>query len=186
MLGLSRGRGRFSAGGPDAEVDLVPLIDCVFLLLLFFMLVGRITLSERGDQVTVPPAKTGNSIPPPGDWQRVVISLAPADGEAPAVVQLADQRFAARSGADGWGGLRALLDRIHDHARAFRGADGIERRAVVVEVRADAEAGYRAVQELQQILSDGIDPTTMQPRTAMAGRRPLVDLEFTVRRPDGG
>ena len=47
----------------DAEVDLVPLIDCVFLLLLFFMLCGRIAMDQRAEQITVPPTKT--SAPPP-------------------------------------------------------------------------------------------------------------------------
>ena len=49
----------------DTEVDLVPLIDCVFLLLLFFMLCGHISVNNRAEQITVPPAKTAQPILPP-------------------------------------------------------------------------------------------------------------------------
>lgn len=52
----------------DHEIDLVPLIDCVFLLLLFFMLCGHLSVSERAEQITVPPARTAETITPPDQW----------------------------------------------------------------------------------------------------------------------
>ena len=59
----------------DYEIDLVPLIDCVFLLLLFFMLCGHLSVTDRVEQITVPPAKTAKSIPPPDRWRHEVINL---------------------------------------------------------------------------------------------------------------
>src|SRR3954464_8827721 len=58
----------------DAEIDLVPMIDCIFLLLLFFMLCGRITMDQRTEQITVPPTKTANKFTSK-EWMRVVINV---------------------------------------------------------------------------------------------------------------
>src|SRR3954464_12379134 len=59
----------------DAEIDLVPMIDCIFLLLLFFMLCGRITMDQRTEQITVPPTKTANKFKDPEGWSREIINV---------------------------------------------------------------------------------------------------------------
>ena len=53
----------------DADVDLVPMIDCIFLLLLFFMLCGRITIDQRVEQITVPPTKTATKPEVEFEWK---------------------------------------------------------------------------------------------------------------------
>ena len=52
----------------DDHVDLVPLIDCVFLILLFFMLVGHLSDRSAADSITVPPGKTAAHITNPAGW----------------------------------------------------------------------------------------------------------------------
>jgi len=59
----------------DTDLDLVPLIDCVFLLLLFFMLCGHLTVSERAEQITVPPARTAEKVKLEKDWRHEIINI---------------------------------------------------------------------------------------------------------------
>ena len=47
----------------DGHLDLVPLIDCVFLILLFFMMTTRFTAEERTLAAVLP---TGHGIGCPG------------------------------------------------------------------------------------------------------------------------
>ena len=72
---MSRRKHKHKLEHADAELDLVPMIDCIFLLLLFFMLCGRITMDQRVEQITVPPTKTAQKPDNPKDWERIVINV---------------------------------------------------------------------------------------------------------------
>jgi len=56
---------------------------------------------------------------------------------------------------------------------------------VIIEIRADAETEYRVVQEIQQVVSDTIDPyNNMLARVAKPGElKSFVNIDFTTRRP---
>lgn len=168
----------------DHEIDLVPLIDCVFLLLLFFMLCGHLSVTDRVEQITVPPAKTASEITPPADWHHEVINLGGGRSDLPPRIRVG-QVFdsAGLSREEGLVRLRTLLDRIHDFNPTYRdAASGLELPQVVVELRADAEVPWRTVQEVQQVLADSIDPRSGLPKDG--ARRPFVHLHFSARDPD--
>jgi biopolymer transport protein ExbD len=150
----------------DEHLDLVPLIDCVFLLLLFFMLCGHLTVSERTEQITVPPARTAMN--PRSEPPRVVLNLR-RDG-----IAFAAEAWIAMDGPDGWQAVRHRLDAIWD--RAGKGPDGA---TVVLELRADGDAPWRMVQQFQQVAADVIDPSTSLPRSGTS--RPFRHIDFTVR-----
>src|SRR3954467_13684697 len=96
-------RRRFRFTWADGEIDLVPLIDCVFLLLLFFLLCGRMTLDQRSEQITVPPAKTARATHH-GDLQREIVNVRRMrDGNE---ISVGTHAF---SGPEALVGLRALL-----------------------------------------------------------------------------
>lgn len=168
----------------DHEVDLVPLIDCVFLLLLFFMLCGHLSVNERVEQITVPPAMTATEIPPPDDWRHEVINLGGGRSDLPVRIRVG-QAFdsAGLTREESLVRLRTLLDRIHDFNPTYRDpSSGLELPQVVVELRADAEVPWKSVQEVQQVLADSIEPST---GLAKAGpRRPFVHLHFSARDPN--
>jgi biopolymer transport protein ExbD len=168
----------------DHEIDLVPMIDCIFLLLLFFMLCGHLSVTERVEQITVPPAKTATEIPPPADWHQEVINLGGGRADLPVrirVGQVFDSTGLSRE--DGLVRLRALLDRIHDFNPSYHDtASGLDLPQVVVELRADAEVPWRTVQDVQQVLADSIDPRTGLPKDRV--RRPFVHLHFSARDPN--
>lgn len=156
--------------GDSGHLDLVPLIDCIFLILLFFVLAGRLDGDQRPEQITVPPGKTASRLTDPERWSREIIQVG-------ADVRLGAQRFAL-DGRD-WAGLRTALDRIHDRAgKILDRQTGRMSPQVIVEVRADADAPCGTVQGLQQLLSDTIDPQTGLPKPS---QKPFIHLAFSAR-----
>ncbi|GDY11252.1 hypothetical protein LBMAG53_01290 [Planctomycetota bacterium] len=198
---MSRSR-RFKPEADDGHLDLVPLIDCVFLILLFFMLVGRISYDQRNEQITVPPTKTALKMIENKDWTRVVINVfgSTAAGKIPrnSIAWNADKPWVS-SGRDeqafvGYQKLRDKLDLVYDSSRKFDDPNGtkvpgggiLQLPYVIVEVRADADTEYRVVQEIQMLLVDSVNPrpdqsgASMQPKVP---QKPFVNLEFTTRKP---
>ena len=158
------------------EIDLVPLIDCVFLMLLFFMLCGSISVDLRSEQISVPPAKTawfgGGS-----GWKREIINLAARPGTG--AISVGTRRFSAAPGrADGYPGLRALLDRVYAEAGKYSDAERRLRPKVVVELRADGDCDMRTVAEVMAVVANAVDPATMGARHGSQG---FAQLDFTVR-----
>lgn len=170
----------------DHEIDLVPLIDCVFLLLLFFMLCGHLSVSERVEQISVPPARTAAELTPPDRWRHEVINLGGGRADQPVRIRLG-QAFdsAGLAHADGLTRLRDLLDRLHGFSETYLDhASGLRLPQVIVELRVDAEVPWGAVQEIEQVLADSIVPATGLPKDGP--RRPFVHLTFSARDPDDG
>lgn len=167
----------------DHEVDLVPLIDVVFLLLLFFMLCGHLTVSDRVEQITVPPATTATTIEPPDQWRHEVINLGGGRADQPVRIRMGQTLDSAGlSHIDGLTRLRALLDRLHAFSDTYVDAtSGLQVPLVVIELRADTDVPWGAVQEVEQVLADNLDPATGLPKNGP--RRPFIHLTFSVRDP---
>jgi len=70
-------RSRRTQGGDEGEVDMTPMLDIVFIMLIFFI-VTAVFLDERGVDLTQPP-------PPPDD-----INTPPSDN--PAITVYVDER----------------------------------------------------------------------------------------------
>ncbi len=162
----------------DADLDLVPMIDCIFLILLFFMLCGRISMSDHPEQITVPPGKTARVAS--AEWPRQVVNIRAASyGNT---VSLAGKEYATGDDLRGWSDLRAQLDLIYDHADRYPDPRSTPRSTqrmlprVIIEIRADSDTAYRTVMELEQVLAD-----TPGRSAVPSERRPFVDLEYTVR-----
>lgn len=160
--------------GEDGHLDLVPLIDCVFLVLLFFMLCGHLSDDLRPEQITVPPART-TTAPRPVP-QRLVISIRASD---PPALRLGDGGWTTLSGAGCWAGVRRSLDAVWDRAGS-RIAGGIRVADAVLELRVDGDVPYRVVQELESICSDTVDPSDLRPR-GNPPPRPFTVIDFTAR-----
>jgi biopolymer transport protein ExbD len=187
-------KSRFKIEQSDAEVDLVPLIDCVFLLLLFFMLCGRMTLDQRVEQITVPPTKTAQKLDTPKNWERIVINVfgSTRAGTPPRnTIRINNVNYSS-SGVDNYESyqqLRRVLDVAYDRAEKFDDPknSGLKLPMVVLEIRADADTEYRVVQEVQQVVSDSINPFDgMKPKAISDPKqaKPFVYLNFTTRKPE--
>ena len=175
----------------DDHLDLVPLIDCVFLILLFFMLVGRLSTDQRTEQITVPPTKTAVKFnEAQAHWRREVINVfgSTQTGDPPRnTIKMGTKTF-NQTGINDYSGyveMRRILDRIYDGADKYTDPkSGMELPKVIVEIRADADTEYRVVQELQQILTDTIDVSKMQPKQNVDPKqlKSFVNLDFTTRK----
>jgi biopolymer transport protein ExbD len=185
---------KFQIPTDDVEVDLVPMIDCVFLLLLFFMLCGHITIEQRVEQITVPPTKTAQKLEDPEKWERVVVNVygSTKAGNPPRnTIRVNNVNYVA-SGVDNFEAyqkLRQVLDAQYDRADKFPDPKntGFMLPKVVLEIRADADTEYRVVQEVQQVVSDSINPFDgMKPKAISnpAQAKPFVFLNFTTRSPE--
>lgn len=71
----------------EAELDMTPMIDCVFLLLIFFLVGSRPDLQT---EVELPPARHGTSVDP---TTAMVLTVAKGEGKRPALVYLADGKI---------------------------------------------------------------------------------------------
>jgi len=188
---MSGGRKKLKLPQQDDHLDLVPLIDCVFLLLLFFMLVGRLSTDERTEQITVPPTKTAMKFDAKkGGWTREVINVfgTTQAGDPPAnTIRVGTKQWSASGINDysAYQALRAMLDSIYDKAEKYDDVKvkGLKLPKVIIEIRADADTEYRVVQEIQQVLTDTMDLTNMQPKknSNPLNNKPFVNLDFTTR-----
>ena len=185
----------------DDHLDLVPLIDCVFLILLFFMLVGRLSTDERTDQITVPPTRTAVKFDNKG-WTREVINAfgstqkgaMPGSDRPPRnSIKIGQKVFNAERINDyrAYIQLRNVLDQIYAKAEKYPDPKntGMMLPKVIVEIRADADTEYRVIQEIQQVLTDTVDLTNMQPKRGAIdpmALKPFVNLDFTTRNPKDG
>lgn len=166
---------RRSFAAPSDELDLVPLIDVVFLILLFFILCGRLSIQERPEQITVPPTRTARM---PTQVDRVVLNI--TSGERPLVSLGADGAWLDPVDPRTWTTLRTRLDRAWDRA-GKREHDGRTVADVVIEIRADAEASYRLVQQAQQVVGDSVDPRDFLPR--LDPGKPFIHVDLAARSP---
>ncbi len=158
------------------DLDLVPLIDVVFLILLFFILCGRLTIQERMEQITVPPARTASAIHGPPD--RLLLNI--QGGERPMLSLGADGRWLDASDPATWTVMRERMDRAWDRSGKTT-RDGRTVADAVVELRADGEAPYHLVQQAQQMVNDSVEPETFRPLSS--GGKPFVLVELTARKP---
>jgi biopolymer transport protein ExbD len=181
----------------DEDVDLNPLIDVITMLIIFFILGGRMSSDIRSEQITVPPTKTATDLTAQNkDWQRVVVNLfgdtQRTKGSTHMGIRVGNKEFHS-SGVDDYSsyiGLRALLDSTYDHAERFADpkGTGLQLPKVMLEIRADADTQYRVVQEVQQVVSDSINPSNkMLPSTkSVKDAKPFVNINFTTRLPGSG
>jgi biopolymer transport protein ExbD len=178
----------------DDEVDLNPLIDVIVMLIIFFILGGKMSSDIRTEQITVPPTKTATKLDQEKGWERLVVNVFGntqiKKGAASLTIRVGNKEFKSQ-GVDDYSayiGMRQLLDKAYD--RADKIADpkgtGLQLPKVLLEIRADADTQYRVVQEIQQIVADSIDPANqMLPKqhASMAAARPFVNINFTTRLP---
>lgn len=184
----------------DEDVDLNPLIDIITMIIIFFILGGKLTEDVRTEQITVPPTKTAAKLDIPKDWQLVVINVY---GQTQTPVGTPEVRI--RVGTNDWKqegidnykayvSLRRMLDRVYDQAEKYADpkGTGMQLPKVTLEIRADGDTQYRVVQEIQQLVADSIDPEPpagqdpMTPKKIanVAQARPFVSINFTSRKPE--
>jgi biopolymer transport protein ExbD len=182
----------------DTDIDMTPMIDIIFLLIIFFILAGRITSELRTNWITVPPTKTAEEIKPPPDWGHMVIEVSGSTTNARAgamsnTIIFGNQRWQTNELNDftAYIGLRQALNGVYDRAIKYDDplGTGMKLPQVELEIRADGDAQYRLVQEVLQVASDSVDPANeMKPKDhaasgGLAAAKPFVNIQFTTFKP---
>ncbi len=184
---------------PDIDFDLTPMIDIIFLLIIFFILAGRITSEITNEMITVPPTRTAHERPDDRRFERVRVEVfGRTQEETRAGVRATGHTISV--GTNRWRSsghedrdafiayieLRRFLDQVYDRAAKYPDpkGTGLQLPYVIIELRADGETEYRVVQEIQQVMSDTIMPE--HEGQFMVSRptqppRPFVNIEFTTR-----
>lgn len=178
---------------PDDDVDLNPLIDVITMLIIFFILGGKMSSDIRTEAITVPPTKTAQAFKSEVGWERLVVNVfgntQRRESGNELTIMVGQKRF-KQKGDDytAYQALREILDKAYDRADKFADpkGTGLQLPKVVLEIRADADTQYRVVQEVQQIVADSIDPANkMIPKShnPITNARPFVNINFTTRLP---
>jgi biopolymer transport protein ExbD len=180
---------------PDDELDLNPLIDVITMLIIFFILGGKMSQDVRTEAITVPPTKTATKLDDNG-MKRIIINVfgntQTLTGVPETRMRVGTKEF-VNKGNDGeeaykgYSQLRSLLDAAYDIAdrEPDPKGTGISLPKIVLEIRADADTQYRVIQEIQQVVTDTIDPNNgmqakaIDPKTMKA----FVNINFTSRIP---
>jgi len=117
--------------GDEAHVDMTPMIDVTFLLIIFFVTIQQLTVLEVATQVTLPEASMANP-ETAEDRDRLIIS-----------VDENGRFYVANEPLD----LEALGKRLEREAKAGKpDEEGYSTRTVFI--RADITAPYGAVQDI--------------------------------------
>ncbi|MFW5828690.1 MAG: hypothetical protein ACOCXA_00370, partial [Planctomycetota bacterium] len=177
------------------------MIDIIFLLIIFFILAGKITSDMKSELITVPPTTTAEKIDIPDDWGHLVIDIfgAPKDDrekdkqedlDAPKNTIKVGATYLPYKGKEDFSAyirLRQILDRKYAEANKRPDPDvtGLMLPQVIVEIRSDMESDFRMVQEVQMVLSDAVKPDGLLARgdVPLSQMRPFVNILFTTRAP---
>jgi len=141
------------------EANLTPLIDLTFLMVIFFVLVVRISSAERIPLELPTPEEAASTLPE--DDRRTVVSVVPdPDDSARATAQAGGRLFTLDAG--GLAAFRAFVA----EARAAQ-PDGL------VLVRSDASLPYATVRPVLEAIADaGGGPPKVQLVVRREGSRP--------------
>lgn len=125
-------RGRAYSSG--IQPNLTPMVDVVFLLIIFFIVVAQITTSERLE-LTIPKLLDARTVDP-GDERRIIVNVVPLSeiAEIGGDFLVSGDVYAIDEA-----GVGALIDRLS----AIRGRDP----GIAVSVRADRVERYERVHE---------------------------------------
>lgn len=187
---------------PDIDMDLTPMIDIIFLLILFFILAGRITAEISTQEITVPPTKSAEDIRNT-EWDIVKVEVwgdtQDKGGEAGHKIKIGFHPVFISRGSRGqeafvaYQQLRKVLDDLYDRSPKIPdpAGTGMQLPKVILELRADADTEYRVVQEILQVATDSVDPfpdaqgNFMMPKkhASPAAARPFVHFHYTTRLP---
>jgi len=119
----------------DAEMDITPMIDITFLLLIFFLVASRL---DQNESVELPPARHGGGV---SQQTAVIFTVAKGGENQPAKVFL----------GDGTGGDR-LPDEPETQKKAIASAveEGFNQGKVAVLVKAERKVKHKDVSRVSE------------------------------------
>lgn len=156
------------------ELHLTPLIDLGFLLIVFFVLVARITSTERVP--LTPPSPRDPASEKPGEDPRLVLNVLPAPdrgGDDAAAFVLGGERF-----RDDIGGRSALRERLTELYRV--------NPDLRINLRADRAARYERVEPTMRLIVAAAAAASVGLAEPIRPQVQLVVLRSADRMPTAG
>ena len=133
----------------DVPGDMTPLIDCIFLLLIFLMCTTEITKTQNDQNLILPYAK--NAFDDQEPEERIVLNVYPAAGIANrlGIPGDADGVVTINGRAYNWGSLQAYLEQRARGAEKSQGGASTGNRTLIdipVKIRGHRTAPFKMVQ----------------------------------------
>jgi len=138
----------------DVRLPMTPMIDCVFLLLIFFLLTFKIVLPEGDFNIRMPSAAAARTIEPSETLPLTLVMKAGPEGE------LADLQIAGRSFGNG----RDAFAQLHQYVRNLVSDEGGPGTAAEqeIELNCDYDLHYEYVVRAITAITGYIDSSGQQ------------------------
>lgn len=134
--------GSKSRQATNVEMDMTPMIDVVFLMIIFFMIVSDMTQQDLAD-ITLPVADTAaDDEMEPG---RMIVNIY-GDGE----IEIKKRKYPTLDDAGAADVLRAYL--ANEVAKGEKDAQGLSERSLLI--RADKTTKFKEVQKVMRICGE--------------------------------
>lgn len=160
------------AGEEEVELQMTPMIDIVFQLLIFFIMTFKIAMPEGDFNIRMPPASTAPTMVEDIPLPPITVRLTAGPDGRIASIQMGERA------------LRSFRE-LHDEIIALVGGDAgpsAVAKEAEVELDCDYDLQYRYAVEAITAISGRIDNTTDPPRII-----PLVEkVKFAPSRPPAG
>ncbi len=131
----------------DGELDITPMIDIVFLLLAFFVVVSKM---DPSTMVPMPLAKHGESIP---EKTAVIVVVAEVDTPEPKVYKGKSQTDSALC----TGSIEDIENQLAEFVKSEMEADPLK---VAVIIKAEKKVKYRHLVLVKRAVSRSLDVET--------------------------
>ena len=128
-------------GAAKVSMNLTPMIDMTFLLIVFFILTSQISSVESAEEINLPEPRDSVAVEP-GEEHRLIINLIPDEANRSQVAAMRVGFHTHVFDAPGRGALRDELLAAVAHDPAVR-----------IDIRADRDAAYSAVYPILRLAS---------------------------------
>ena len=128
--------------GTELEMDMTPMIDIVFQLIIFFMIVSDMSQQDLAELVLPMADMAIDDEAEPG---RMIVNILP-NGE----IEIKRNRYGTLSNKDAENALRAYL--LTEVQKGERDADNLSERSLLV--RADKQTQFKEVQKVMAICGE--------------------------------
>jgi biopolymer transport protein ExbD len=134
--------GKKSREATEVKMDMTPMIDVVFLMIIFFMIVSDMSQQDLAD-ITLPMAE--QAVDDKTEEGRMIVNIYP-DGE----IEIKKVKYNTLEDSNAVAALRAYL--ASEVSKGEKDAQGLSERALLI--RADKKTKFKEVQKVMRICGE--------------------------------
>ncbi len=134
--------GKKSREGTEVKMDMTPMIDVVFLMIIFFMIVSDMSQQDLAD-ITLPMAE--QAVDDKTEKGRMIVNIYP-NGE----IEIKKQKYPTLDDQAAISALRSYL--ASEVSKGEKDAQGLSERALLI--RADKTTKFKEVQKVMRICGE--------------------------------